>query len=332
MSCLNPLKVTVSPFLDREGKHKLIFGYFQEMVNPADGSMAEHYLIPCGHCSECQKARRREWSDRLSLEASIYKPSEVYFLTLTYDDAHIDLCGQSKTGLYNLNYEHFREFTKQLRLFYQNCYKPMFDGFVAVPDKFRFFLCGEYGDHTFRPHAHVISFGLDFLSTPGAVSLCNRSGAEIFHVPLFGDLWPYGHVDCCRAQPGSFRYVAGYVLKKLDKLDKYDSLGLVPERAIMSKKPAIGVPFFEANKDLIRETGVYIDPFDGSMRDIPRFALRSVFADDPGFVAIVNNRKRSKADRRLSFLDQFYGERAEDAQRAIAEAEARTLRPNHRSL
>ena len=41
-------------------------------------------LLPCGHCSECELKRRKEWSVRCACEAQ----SHPYncFVTLTYED------------------------------------------------------------------------------------------------------------------------------------------------------------------------------------------------------------------------------------------------------
>lgn len=310
--CLNPLKVTVRPFLRKDGKKDLIIGYFQEEVNTVTGDMALHYLVPCGRCEECRSAKRKEWSERLMLEASLYSREQVYFVTLTYNDESISRCPRSDSGLYSLNYDDIRKFLHKVR---NVVARPSDFGTFDIPEgtnRLRYFCGCEYGDRSYRPHAHVIFYGLDLSKMSGNIPLSTTEKGALFHSSFIARLWPYGHNSCACADIGSFCYVSGYVTKKLGKRNQYDTLGILPERAFMSNKPAIGVEFFVRNKDLIRETGCYINPFNGSVHSIPRYALRTVFADDLGFVAMVNHAKRVSGDVSLYREDIDRGERAED--------------------
>ena len=63
--------------------------------------------------------------------------------------------------------------------------------------KFRYFLCGEYGPQTFRPHYHILFFFDSFEQAEN----CRQYILEC---------WEYGNVDCSVAKDCS-RYVAGYV-------------------------------------------------------------------------------------------------------------------------
>lgn len=93
----------------------------------------------CGQCIPCRINRRRMWTARIALEASVY-PSSA-FLTLTYNEENVPEKG-------SLSAEHWREFTKGVG--------------------FRYFGCGEYGGRTHRPHYHLVMFGLNAQS-PEAV-------------------------------------------------------------------------------------------------------------------------------------------------------------------
>lgn len=329
--CLNPLKVTVRPFLRKDGKKDLIVGYFQEELNEKTGDMAQHYLVPCGRCAECRSAKRKEWSERLMLEASLYPANQVYFITLTYDDEHISRCPLSYSGLRGLNYDDFRTFCYRIRDVVSRSSNLCGIELPEVSDRLRYFCALEYGDHSMRPHGHVVLFGLDLQSLSGNVPVSVTEEGTLFNSPLIGHLWPFGHNTVARASPGSLCYVAGYVTKKLGKRDDYDNLGISPERALMSTHPAIGVRFFEENKELIRETGCYVNPYNGTVHSIPRYALRTVFADDPGFVARCSHAKRVSMDNQLTREDVDRGERSEDARARVFAAKQSQIKL-HRTL
>lgn len=318
--CLNPLKVTVRPFLRKDGKKDLIIGYFQEELNQSTGDMAQHYLVPCGRCAECRSAKRKEWSERLILESSLYPKNEVYFVTLTYSDDYIGRCKPSAVGLHSLNYDDFRTFCRKVRDVASGRFKLRAFDVPESSDRLRYFCGMEYGDRSYRPHAHVVLFGLDLSQMPGNIPVSQTEAGTLFSSAFVSELWPYGNNTVACADVGSLCYVSGYVTKKLGKRDDYDSLGILPEKAFMSTHPAIGVRFFELNKDLIRESGCYVNPVTGSVHSIPRYALRTVFADDPGFVATVNHNKRVSSDLRLYKEDVDRGERAEDGRARALDA------------
>ena len=107
--------------------------------------------IPCGKCEGCRIARSREWANRCMMELEYH--DSAYFLTLTYDEEHVPRhwyadpeTGEAMQSL-SLEKRHMQLFWKRLR--------------KAFPDDhIRYFMCGEYGSTTFRPHYHAIVFGL----------------------------------------------------------------------------------------------------------------------------------------------------------------------------
>ena len=89
--------------------------------------------VPCGKCLECRIQHARAWADRCVVEAKQY--DDNYFVTLTYDDAHLP----AKNSLVP---DDLQKFMKRLRKHFPN-------------NKIRFFACGEYGDTSWRPHYHL---------------------------------------------------------------------------------------------------------------------------------------------------------------------------------
>lgn len=103
--------------------------------------------------------------------------------------------------------------------------------------KFRYYAVGEYGDVTERPHFHLALFGVPTCvwgrTRKERVSCC-------FHCDRMQRVWGYGKCDLGTLDPGSARYVSGYVTKKLTRPDDERLEGRHPEFSRMSTRPGIG--------------------------------------------------------------------------------------------
>lgn len=135
------------------------------------------------------------------LEASQHADSS--FVTLTYSPEKYPSNG-------SLDPEDTRLFLMRLRK-------------AIYPKKIRYFLVGEYGDHTQRPHYHLALFGLGENST----EIIRKS-------------WGLGHVLVGSLTKDSAQYVSGYVTKKMTSKDDPRLDGRHPEYARMSLKPGLG--------------------------------------------------------------------------------------------
>lgn len=116
--------------------------------------------VPCGNCILCRIARTREWSTRLQMENSCW--NESVFLTLTYDDDHVPY---TNCGHLTLRKKDLQLFFKRLR---ESLYRDLVASNPSLPSsvlrsrvKLKYFACGEYGDHTFRPHYHAIEIEIE---------------------------------------------------------------------------------------------------------------------------------------------------------------------------
>lgn len=145
------------------------------------------------------------------------------FLTLTYDNDHLP------TDM-SLNPKHPQDFIKRLREhFYRECGRTL-----------RFYLVGEYGDKTERPHYHAILFGyptceLVFTqhNEKGELSCCPRCHAV-------RRIWGFGNVYLGTVEESSAMYVSGYVLKKMTHRLDARLNGRYPEFGRMSLRPGVG--------------------------------------------------------------------------------------------
>lgn len=190
----------------------------------------------CGQCMPCRINRRRLWTSRMMLESVKHAGSS--FVTLTYNQENVPHVGNSKRGRIlsceiprreTLFHPDVQRFLKKLRQ-------------QVAPRKIRFFLVGEYGDTTFRPHYHAAIFGLSAIEAGG---LDGKFG-------LVQKSWANGHTFCGNLTPESAAYVAGYVTKKMTKKDDPRLNGRNPEYARMSLRPGIGAPAMSDISDVLR--------------------------------------------------------------------------------
>lgn len=128
------------------------------------------------------------------------------FATLTYDDKHLPEDG-------SLDPEDGVKWLKRLRK-------------EIEPRRVRYYLAGEYGDVSWRPHFHVALFGVSQLET----DLVERS-------------WGMGHVMLGELNEKSASYIAKYVTKKLTKKEDPFLCGRYPEFSRMSRRPGLGAGF-----------------------------------------------------------------------------------------
>lgn len=157
----------------------------------------------CGQCIPCRIMRSRVWAARMELESYMHDASS--FVTLTYDEEHVPASG-------SLVPRDAQLWLKRLRKALQ-------------PRPIRFYLCGEYGETTQRPHYHAALFGVGVLDTDAVHSS-----------------WGMGFTKVGDLTPKSARYVAGYIMKKLDTRATLNADGRIAEFSRMSLRPGIGVP------------------------------------------------------------------------------------------
>lgn len=178
------------------------------------GSLGKAISIPCGRCIGCRLERSRQWAVRILHESQLHEESS--FLTLTYSDEHLPSSRSLVVG-------HCQLFLKRLRA-------------RLAPKRVRFFLCGEYGERTARPHYHAILFGYGF---PDKIPLEGKKG--LFFSQELVETWGLGHCSVGSVTFESASYVASYATKKiLGEAAVSHYKGRKPEFLLMSRRPGIG--------------------------------------------------------------------------------------------
>lgn len=150
--------------------------------------------LPCGQCIGCRRERCRQWAVRCLHEASLNDKN--CFLTLTYDNEHLRSASLIKND--------FVKFMKRLR---EQHFRD-----TGERKKIRYFMCGEYGEQTSRPHFHAIVFNYDFADKQHFKN--TKSGQRLYISTKLENLWQQGHALIGSVAFESAAYVAGYIYKK----------------------------------------------------------------------------------------------------------------------
>ena len=134
--------------------------------------------------------------------------------------------------------------------------------------------CGEYGGKKYRPHYHMIIFGLH--PPDLKVERCQTGGKKsIMHYSSewLTQKWGMGLVDIEEGNFGSARYVAGYIAKKHKDKGLYEALGIVKPYNVMSRRPGIGAWYWSDHRDEIYKdkynAQIYLR--DGKTIGVPRY-------------------------------------------------------------
>ena len=286
--------LTFRPLLEFEdGKRKLDFRFSDDRLNVWNpsftlegvsavkreldgkevhgGKVVDLVSVPCGHCVECLRSRSESWAARIACEIRSLdsRPHSCCFVTLTLDDVHQVIV----KGKMTLSLKMVQDFLKRLRWYVR-------------PSKLRYFLCGEYGPQTLRPHYHAILM-LEGSSDDASFSSAIRKA------------WPFGFLQFdFDVGINACAYVARYVDKKIEsglKDKDFEKLGLVPPFLLSSK--GLGKDWIVDNASRIDSLG-YVPLADGRRSSIPRYFDRVL--DSFGLTAS----KESKSLNSDRILDQ----------------------------
>lgn len=175
-------------------------------------------LVPCGKCYCCRSHYRDTWTLRL---LNHYKSvRKGIFLTLSYNDDNIPLDRSvSKVDL--------QLFFKRLRKHYPS-------------RTISYFAASEYGDKKFRPHYHIIVFGID----------CPTSNYLRIRLSNFisKSVWKKGYCFVGDVNEKTIKYTTKYILKDIafnkDK-DFYEFNNLAVPFTLKSTK--LGLNYFLSN-------------------------------------------------------------------------------------
>lgn len=261
--------------------------------------------IPCGHCYGCRMDYARKWSDRMMMELEVCKKAS--FITLTYDDLNvpISILDDEEDFLingYTLRKDHAQKFIKRLRKYFE----------YHNGKNFRYYLCGEYGESTHRPHYHAILFGLDPTEDLECEDVIGQNGLgqPYFKSPVLDKVWDKGYTLACEVSYETCNYVARYVTKKVNSKFDPEQYGLEKEFALMSRRPGIGSDWIKLHPNWKEFDQIQLP--EGRKAQIPRFMVDKYLTEDEKMVRYAhkvflaeNGTKHHMESSCLSVLDSL---------------------------
>lgn len=254
MTCYHPIEV-FQPHLHNDFYTRPIS--FDEPL-PNVMHLYEKIKICCNRCVGCFQSRAGAWAMRCWHEASL--SNDNCFITLTYNDEHLPP-GAS------LFYRDFQLFMKRFKI------QVARDQGSLVADRIRFFMCGEYGEQTARPHYHAAIFNYDF--SDKYYWRRSPSGHRLYRSTFLEDRWSdelgaIGHCEIGDLTFDSAAYIARYIFKKDFGEDSDKNYGgRLPEFISMSRRPGIARAWFDKYwKDVFPHDYVIRD---GVKLPVPRY-------------------------------------------------------------
>lgn len=229
-----------------------------------DNDYAGEFSVPCGKCYACLYNKQQDWINRMKEEEK--HCGQCYFVTLTYDENNIPF-------MYYNSYCHFSQQFSDSYPFKADDSPTLLKSDVQKfmkrlrkHIKTRFFLCGEYGPSTVRPHYHVILFpksdySLDFIDD--IVRKC----------------WTLGFPTISYLTDYRIAYCAKYLVKG----SKFPEHSLRPF-CLMSNKPGIGASYIDKNTYNYHLSHPFLVKLGGFRQRMPRYWKTKMSLNNDGVI------------------------------------------------
>lgn len=217
----------------------------------------EWLTVPCGKCEACLSLKAQRQMAKIDDESQQH--SENFFITLTYDDFHIPFIDVSKLELeiqpwfdVYLDSDSYRSVygdfiyhlsVRDLQLFFKRLRKIIYEYFTSInsqPPRIRYYVCGEYGCTTFRPHYHLLLF----FDSQELALLLSRFISKAWSINVGTTFEPVyqqiGNIRCERVANSCSSYVSSYCtsLAQLPPILQYSDFAPFH---LQSSRPALGL-------------------------------------------------------------------------------------------
>lgn len=257
--------------------------------------------FPCGKCYPCKARRVSGWSFRLMQEAK--RSDSALFITLTYNNDTVPITSK---GYMTLNKRDVQLFLKRLRIYSVRSKKtralPKASSLLSknnkqktpqknnkkqiLKTKIKYYLAGEYGGKTDRPHYHIILFNSNF-----------------DHVEA---TWLKGDVHYGELSEASAAYTLKYISKDT-RIPLHKNDDRQPEFSLMSK--GLGANYLTPEIISYHQKGgidrFYLTAPGGHKLAIPRYYKRKIWPDIE--VINQNGEKIYKTNMQLQLIgNQFF--------------------------
>lgn len=228
--------------------------------------------VPCGKCINCLLDKNMEWQFRCYCEY-LSRGSVATFLTLTVDDIH---------NTRRVSKKDVQTFFKSFRNTYFLGKNKTIE--YSEQDSFSYVCTSEYGSESFRPHYHIILFGVDVIDLITNYNLNKRFqilGRAKGGFRFNWSIWSKGFCHAEPLTPQLIKYCLKYLLKGRLRdpsicgdypsyNDMLDNFGFEPLFFLKSK--GIGKNYFEEHLGEIQANGgLYVN---GRFHTLPPYWSR----------------------------------------------------------
>ena len=288
---------------------------FGELEKVKSNINYNYQIIPCGNCIGCRLEYSREWANRGYLESKLYDKNSNWFVTITYDDEHLQKKEEIQTSD-GFTYYHdenngtlvpgdLTQFIKNIRQIMKRDYNQ---------DGIRFMACGEYGseEYTERPHYHIIFFNLNLpledLYNPRILGSYNEKNVY-YQSHIIERAWNKGISNVSNATWNTIAYTARYITKKINgELSEhaYAEKGQDKEFFRVSRKPGIGEGYFKEHwKEIYKNDEITIHNKKGVVKcKPPKYFDKLLEKEHPKlYKEIKEKRKKAQKDNQ-TILDE----------------------------
>lgn len=232
--------------------------------------------VPCGKCPECLKRRTSGWSFRLMQEDKISIAS--HFITLTYDTKYVPI---TRNGFMTLDQSDPQKFMKRLR-----------KEVSKVSDiSVKYYLVGEYGGRTKRPHYHALIFNVE-------------------SVRMIEMAWQLGSVHYGVVNGASVGYTLKYMNKRTT-VPAHKNDDRLREFSLMSK--GIGKGYLSPEIEKYHKADIYnrmnLTIEDGKKIAMPRYYKEKIYTE--GQRKMIANYQKQEIEKREERIKCIYGKNYE---------------------
>lgn len=222
-----------------------------------------YFHVGCGKCAVCRKKRSNEWYVRLVEESKQHVCN--LFITLTYDDDHLNYFNGTPCLV-----------KRDVQLFMKRFRKHLYELYGIK--NLKYFLVGEYGPDTLRPHYHALIFGL-----PAKWNFVRNFDINTQLLKI----WQKGFVRVGKLNDQRIKYCAKYCTYATTLPDKYKLKEIIDNKGHVIKNPLrvftccskyIGIGFltikminyYKSSRNLLYKTNGYDYP-------LPRYYREKIF-------------------------------------------------------
>lgn len=220
--------------------------------------------VPCNKCGPCLANKRSDWAFRLSEE---FKHAiSAYFITLTYNEEHLPSNG-------SLSKRDIQLFLKRLRA-KQERVRENLNSSEKIPQSFlkwqiRYYIVGEYGPKTLRPHYHGLFFNVYPEIADRLQTIWSVNGVDI------------GFTHVGQVNPATIYYVTKYfTIKSNYPKNAEKPFTLMSCRDENGKPAGIGYQYLNRAKNHhINNKNFTVRDGNGYTRKIPRYYRDKIFTE-----------------------------------------------------